>query len=373
MKNRSAIKVNSNGPAVLALGGELKNTICFLEKDAAFLSPVFGDLKEPVNFSKFQKAAEVILKKNKPPIIAVDLNQNYLSTALGEELVKSNHRLKLVRIQHHEAHVAAVAAERDYRGRILGVAFDGAGLGTDGNIWGAEFFLGDLKNLKRVAHLKYAGEPGGDKGAQEPWRMAVSYLYQIFGDKFLNFDLALIKKIGHRQIEMVLKMIQSRINSPLTSSLGRLFDGVAAILGICYKNNFEGQAAQALEAIIRKGTGQYNFLLEKKENIFEIDFALVIKEILVDLKKKIEPGIIAYKFHEALARLIKKIAELASKKEKLAGIVFSGGVWQNKMLRNLTEGAFQKTDYHLFFPKKISAGDAGIALGQAVLARFKIN
>lgn len=373
------IEVNLPGQPVLALGPELKSTFCFLLKNQAVLSQHLGDLQNLASFQNYQRTLKIFQKflAVRPKIIAIDLNRDYFSSVLGENLKKKDKGLKLVAVKHHHAHIASVMAEQGLKGPVVGIAFDGAGLGSDGAIWGGEFLKTTLAGFERLAHLKYASQPGGDIAAQEPWRMALSYLYEIFGPEFLNFDLDFIKKISRQKIQAVVAMIKSGFNCPPTSSVGRLFDGVAALLGVCFENTYESQAAAELEAVGQKGAGRYQFKIleegieEGDEGSLILDFKPVILGVLEDLKNQKPVSLISYKFHQALAWLVKEVSDKINKKEKLTQLVLAGGVWQNQTLLTMTQKIMNESRYQLFLPKRLPPNDAGVSLGQAVVARFR--
>jgi len=235
---------------VLALGGELKNTISFSKENYIFLSQYLGDLKSVETLEFFKESIKSFKKmfRANPEIIACDLHPDYLSTQYAEE-IKVKEGLKVVKIQHHHAHIVSCMAENNVKEKVIGVAYDGTGYGDDGNIWGGEFLLCDLKKYSRVGHLKYFPLPGGDKAIVEPWRMAYSYLYSIYGGpKAKTLDIDFNRRMDYDKLSIIEKMIDKNINSPLTSSCGRLFDAASSLIGIRDEISYEGQAAMELES-----------------------------------------------------------------------------------------------------------------------------
>ena len=232
--------------AVLACGADLKGAFAFAKDEKAFLIYGFDDLSDPSNFARYEEAVKAYRKKLgiKPEIIVCDLHPNYFSTHFAENLhsftpSRSRAHLsvpchyQLCKVQHHEAHIASAIVDNDIKGTVIGIAFDGTGYGYDGNIWGGEFFTGDLKGFKRAAHLEYIPMPGGEKAIREPWRMAAGYLYRAFGKDFLKSGSRAYLNMPYRNMDslkVLVKMIDGRINSPLTSSAGRLFDAVWSLV-----------------------------------------------------------------------------------------------------------------------------------------------
>lgn len=379
---------------VLAFGAQSKAAFCFAKGNAAYLSESSGDLSDLDNFKKFERDIKRLQKKIKikPGIIACDLHPEYSSTKYAYDLAKGTpyhkgtgqveHRVK--KIQHHEAHVASCIADNSVKGKVIGIAFDGTGFGRDGNIWGGEFFIGDTKGLKRVGHLKYIPMPGGETAIREPWRMAVSYLYAIYGSrqpKPRSFGKASLKLYNlpkgrgkGRVPEVLRQMIDKKINSPLTSSIGRLFDGVSSLIGVCDFAGYEGEAAIKLEKMILaqgsrlKVQGKYEFKYDNKDGVMIIDWGPVIKGIVKDLKQGVKKSGISRKFHSAICDMIKDVCIVLRKKCRINKVCLSGGVFQNKYLIMHVKPMLEKAGFDVYGHKNIPTHDGGIALGQAVLA-----
>ena len=239
--------LNRTVPPILACGAELKNTICITKGDKAFLSQHIGDLEnmDTLDFFKQTVAHLQRILEVRPEIIACDMHPDYLSSQYAAE----QQGIRKVEVQHHHAHIVSCMAENKLEGAVIGLSFDGTGYGSDGSIWGGEVLIAEARQFKRAAHLAYVRMPGSAAAIKQPWRMAVSYLYDAFGENFRELDLPILKQIEAPKLKVVAEMILKGVNSPQTSSLGRLFDGVAAIAGIRHRVNFEGQAAMELEML----------------------------------------------------------------------------------------------------------------------------
>jgi len=242
----SPVYLNFNADSILATGAELKNTFCFGKGNQAILSQHIGDLKDFETYSFYEKNIEQFKKmfRIKPKLIAADLHPEYLSTKYAFQC-----DLPVIQVQHHHAHLASVMAENGLNEKVIGVSFDGTGLGDDGNIWGSEFFVCDLTDYERKLHFEYVSLPGGDMATKEPWRIAVSWLYKVFGVEFFKHDLPFLKNIEKEKFQWIIKSIDNNINCPLTAGSGRLFDAVSALLGLCSYSTFEAEAPIRLENI----------------------------------------------------------------------------------------------------------------------------
>jgi len=241
------------------------------------------------------------------------------------------------------------------KGKVIGVSFDGTGYGTDGNIWGGEILLAGYKNFDRLFHLDYVPMPGGEIAIKEPWRMAVSYLYKTYEDNFKNIGIPFLEKIDKDKRNVITRMIKNGINSPPTSSMGRLFDGVSSLIGIKDVARFEAEAAIELEK--RADT-------ECNKSYKGITIEEIVRGIVNDLKKKEKTSIISAKFHNTIARLVKSVALRAKRKEGAEKIVFSGGVFQNKYLVARLKELFNSAELKIYFHDNYSTTDSSIALGQ---------
>jgi len=358
---------------VLALGGELKNTISFSKENYIFLSQYLGDLKSAETLEFFKESITNFKKmfKVKPEIIACDLHPDYLSTQYAEE-IKVKKGLKVVKVQHHHAHIVSCMAENNVKEKVIGVAYDGTGYGDDGNVWGGEFLLCDLKKYARAGHLKYYPLPGGDKAIVEPWRMAYSYLYSIYGPKAKTLDIDFNHRMDGNSLSIIEKMIDKNINSPLTSSCGRLFDAISSLIGIRDEISYEGQAAMELESFCASGiTEIYKFSIYKEEEKFIIDPQEIFIDIIEDLKREIGKDIIAAKFHNTVAEFTLNLCGKIRENTGINEIALSGGVFQNKYLTEKVILSLEDKGFKVHIQRKVPSNDGGISLGQAVVAGSK--
>ena len=355
---------------VLALGGELKNTISFSKENYIFLSQYLGDLKSVETLEFFKESITSFKKmfRVKPEIIACDLHPDYLSTQYAEE-IKVKEGLKLVKVQHHHAHIVSCMAENKVKEKVIGVAYDGTGYGDDGNIWGGEFLLCDLKKYFRVGHLKYYPLPGGDKAIVEPWRMAYSYLYSIYGSKAKMLDIDFNRRMDYAKLSIIEKMIDKNINSPLTSSCGRLFDAASSLIGIRDEISYEGQAAMELESFCASGIKErYEFSTYKEEEKFIIDPREIFIDIIADLKKGLAKKVMAAKFHNTVAEFTLNLCGKIRENTGINEIALSGGVFQNKYLTEKVVFLLEDKGFKVYIQRKVPPNDGGISLGQAVVA-----
>jgi len=358
---------------VLAVGPEEKNTVCFTRNHYAFPTQHLGDLKNQESFEAYQEAIERFIHvfRFDPKVIACDLHPDYLSTAFAENLSRRK-CLPLHKIQHHYAHIASCMAENNLTDEVIGVAFDGTGLGDDGNIWGGEFMVADFQNYKRVGHLKYQSMPGGEQVIHQPWRMAYSYLYSIFKNRIADYGLSFLQKRESREITLLEQMINKKINSPLTSSCGRLFDAVSALIGLKSEVSFEGQAAIQLESICRPEYKEsYSFRIKGKSGKWIIDVDDMFKEIIYDLKIDENRNKIASKFHNTVADFIVLMCAKIRDLKNINQVVLSGGVFQNSFLLEQTIRKLKENMFKVSIHKIMPPNDACISLGQAMIAGMK--
>ena len=362
------VRLHKELPQILAVGAELKNTVCLTRGDLAFLSQHIGDLENAESFNFFCDAITYLSRilEIEPEIIAHDLHPDYLSTkwALTQKGVR------LVGVQHHHAHVAACMAENRIDGRVIGLALDGTGYGTDGQIWGGEAMIAGYSSFERVAHFAYVALPGGAAAIREPWRMAVSYLAQTFGEDFLGLDIPFVQKLEPKNAKLILQMVSHRVNSPLTSSCGRLFDAVAALIGIRKVVSFEAQAAIDLEMLGRSSTDThcYQFEIRRHDGHWQIDTAPVFKAIVEDLRRKVCAETISRRFHNGLVETLVRLACLLRQESALNRICLSGGTFNNLLVFDHLIGKLKLKGFEVFAHSEVPAGDGGLSLGQALVA-----
>jgi hydrogenase maturation protein HypF len=352
----------------LACGGELKSSVCLATGKDAWLTPPMGDLADFATFMRYQNTIAELKKflKITPEIIAHDLHPDYASTRYA--LAQSN--AKKIAVQHHHAHIASCMAEHKINRPVIGICWDGAGWGTDGNLWGGEFLLADYKGFTRKAHLAYIPLPGGAAAIKEPYRVALSLLHSCFNDKLTSLKLDVLKYIGNLKLNILLKMINQGLNCPQSSGMGRLFDGVASIIRLCDINTFEAEAAIELERIARKSSddGTYPYKLAQEENTHIIDYRPLVREIATEYNFKQTKAIISRRFHNTLVDIALKICLLITEDTKTKQVVLCGGVFQNKLLTKLLVPQLKSTGFEVFLPKRISPNDSSIALGQILIA-----
>jgi len=351
---------------ILACGAELKNTFCVIREDYAFLSHHIGDLENLETLIAFKKGIEHFkrLFYIEPVVVAYDMHPEYLSTKYAKGL-----SIKQVPVQHHHAHIVSCMIDNNITGGVIGVAFDGLGYGSDGRLWGGEFLVVDFKNFERVAHFKYIPMPGGVKAIKEPWRMAFSYLYDIYGNEVFNMDIDFVKKLDRHLCKKLQVLINKRINSPLTSSAGRLFDAVSALLGIREKISYEGQAAIELEMLAEEGyKGRYNYDLENQNSKIIINPAKIFQGIINDLNRREKIPVISAKFHNTIAEIISDVASRIREKYGLNRVVLSGGVFQNMVLLRASVDKLRVKKFEVYTHHRVPTNDGGISLGQAVIA-----
>lgn len=362
-------------PAVLACGGELKNTFCMNKGEDFYLSHHIGDLENYETFGSFKESISHFSRilDIQYSAIAYDLHPGYLSS---EFAANANAGVKIA-VQHHHAHIASCMAENRLSESVIGVAFDGTGFGEDGQIWGGEIFTGSYGSFKRAGHLKYMGMPGGEAAVREPWRMALSYLYSLTGIKLKKYNIKTNENdVNEVKIEAALQLLGKGINTPQTSSMGRLFDAVSCLLGIRNSISYEGQAAIELERAavtgrLESGAG-YSFKINDTGDKFIICMDETICSIINDMEKGLDRAVIALKFHETIAEVIVHSCKIARDKSGLLKVVLSGGVFQNMLLLGKSVQKLEDSGFEVFTHCRVPANDGGISLGQAVIAIYKI-
>jgi hydrogenase maturation protein HypF len=355
------------------VGGELKNTICLTKGRHAFLSQHIGDLENLESHRFFAEAIEHLERvlEIEPEIIAYDLHPDYFATrwALAQPGIER------VGVQHHHAHVASCMAENHLEGKVIGIALDGTGYGTDGNVWGGEVLLADYESFERAAHFAYVRMPGAAAAIHEPWRMAVSYLFQHFGRDFWNLPIDFVKQLDRRRTETLLKMVERGVNSPLTSSCGRLFDAVAALAGIRQRVTYEAQAAIELEAAIAPGgdDSAYPPALAPDAAGWLIDTKPMFEALVSDLRRGESASLISRRFHNALIEIFLRVAKLLRDRNRLERVCLSGGTFQNAYLQEGLSARLAAAGFEVFTHSEVPAGDGGLSLGQALVAAHRVG
>lgn len=355
-------------PSVLAVGAHLKNSVALSVNGQVFLSQHIGDLETEQAFGAFEKVITDFEKlyEAKPEIIACDLHPDYLSSHFAHGLALKRSHPKLLPVQHHVAHVLSCMAENELAPPALGIAWDGTGLGADGTIWGGEFFVVTEKNIERVAHLRPFRLPGGDSAVKEPRRTALGLLYEMFGDEVFEMNaLQMTGTFTRCERQALKKMLQSQINSPLTSSIGRLFDAVAAMVGLRQEINFEGQAAMQLEFAIDSVETEESYPMEViKSSPLILNWEPAIHILLADLERGVPVGRISAQFHNALVEGAVQIASWVGEEN----IALSGGCFQNRYLTEKLIHRLRQEGFQVFWHQRVPTNDGGIALGQIAAA-----
>jgi len=356
---------------IFASGADLKNTFCFAKRNQLICSEHIGDLEDARVYHHYINSIEHLAKlfEVKPEIIACDMHPGYFSTQYAHSLKGKN----IIPIQHHWAHVASVLAEHNIDETVIGIVCDGTGYGTDGAIWGCECLIASLENFERFGHLEYYQLPGADKASKEAIRPLLSLLKKSYDDKFALGKFAWLLERIEPDIEkqrIISEQLEKKVNCVETSSLGRVFDAVAAMIGLGGYNNFDAQLPMALESIAAENVDEkYQFKIVSSPNqSCCIDLGITIKQIINDVEKEINQGIISAKFHNTLAAALLDMAKHARESTKLNTAALSGGVFCNRYLLNRLIKLLKKEDFKVLFNREIPSNDGGISLGQATIA-----
>jgi hydrogenase maturation protein HypF len=356
------LKFNVDG--ILATGAELSNAFCLGKKQQAIFSQHIGDLKNAETYEFYRENIHNFkqIYRFAPDHVACDLHPDYLSTRFAIET-----DVPVTQVQHHHAHIAAIMAEYGLSKKIIGLAYDGTGYGTDGHTWGSELLVSDLHGFERQSHFEYIPLPGGDKVTKEPWRTGISYLYRSFGKEWNKLDIPLLHHVDRNKAELLIEAIDKNINCPLSCSAGRLFDAVAAILGICTESNYHAEAPQLLENYLTDGINEEYPL--SVEDI--ISFTPMIKEIVIDFRDQTSLDEIVTKFHNTIIKVAYKQVKYTSEIHKIKQVALGGGSFQNKYLTEKLLLLLRQDDFEVYFPEEVSCNDGGIALGQMAVAAHK--
>jgi hydrogenase maturation protein HypF len=355
---------------VLACGGHLKNTFCLAKERQAFVSHHIGDLENLETLTSFREgiAHYQRLFDIAPQAVAYDLHPDYLATRYALDL-DLPHKIG---VQHHHAHIASVLAEHGLTGPVIGVAADGTGYGGDGTIWGCEIMLASLLTFERLAHLAYIPLPGGDRAVRQPWRVAASLLAQVYGDNFLDLDIPFARQLDPARWKPLAQMITRGVNSPLASSLGRLFDGVSALVGLRQEVVYEGQAAIELEALALPADRAYPFAIKEGQPAI-LDVGPLLRAIVEDLKEGVPAGLIAGRFHRSIAELLAAVCRLARNQTGVNEVALSGGVFQNRLLLEQLLGLLAEAKFTVYRNCQVPPNDGGLSLGQAAVAAARLE
>ena len=368
------VSLRAEYPPVLAVGGHLKNTVCLTRGREAFLSQHVGDLEGPDTFRFFRLTVEQMKRilEVDPVLVAHDMHPDYLSTRWALE----QSGLPAVAVQHHHAHVVACMAEHGLSGKVLGISMDGTGYGGDGTVWGGEFLLADEKDFQRTGHLPYWPLPGGEAAVREPWRMARSVFGRVLGVERLDgLDLGLWEHFGRKKVKLIDRMIERKINCPLSSGCGRLFDAVAALIGLRRFTLYEGQPAMELESLAWKADSRQMpvYPFEPPEAVpvegpLVPDLGPMFEAIARDVSAGVDAELIALGFHHCLSRVMIELGSRLAEHHGLNRVMLTGGVFNNRYLLERVGRGLRRGGLKVYSHRRLPPGDGGISLGQAVVA-----
>ena len=361
---------------ILACGAELKNTFCLTRDDHAFISQHIGDMENEETLEHFENTIELYQKlfRIDPEIISCDLHPEYLPSKYAARIAAVQ-GLPLIPVQHHHAHIVSCMAENGVKNPVIGVAFDGVGYGTDGAIWGGEFLVADWQSFQRMGQFEYVPMPGGVAAIKKPYRMALGYLYSLLGTNF-SLEGLLLANLNPAETAIIKQQLQKRINCPLTSSAGRLFDAVAALAGLSNEVSYEAQAAIALElqapdSLAHTKTKIYPYSFEEQARVTIVKLGELFLAIVDDLRNKVGVSTISFKLHQTVAKITVDMCSRISHNTGIKQVALSGGVFQNRLLLKLTTNGLRQAGFDVFTHHLVPCNDGGLSLGQALIANFR--
>ncbi len=351
---------------VLALGAELKNTFCVLRGEQAFMGQHIGDMESEGEVEHFEEALAAVLRlfSLEPEVVAHDLHPDYLTTQMAPEF-----GLPMVGVQHHHAHIVSCLADNAASGEVIGVAWDGTGYGTDGTVWGGEFLVCDETSFRRAAHLYRYPMPGADACIYRLYRMVYGVMSELFEDEETAMERLRARfDIDDAEAASLVFQVKNKVNTPITSSAGRLFDVAAALAGLRGEASYDGQAACELEAVARDIREYYNFILDRSAEPWVVDTRPVFREMLIDIDSGKAPAEVAGKFHATMALAIIETCEAIADATGLGRVALSGGVFQNEMLATWAVDGLTSSGLAVMVHGRVPCNDGGVSLGQAVVA-----
>lgn len=360
---------------IISLGAELKTTVSISKGNRVFMSQHIGDLKNDMTFKSHIESINHLqnLLGTEATTLACDLHPAFRST---RNALKQS-QLRVVQVQHHHAHMAACMAENGISGKTIGVIFDGTGYGTDGTIWGGEFLIGDQANFSRAAHLRALTLPGGDKAVKEPVRIAISLLTETFGEHIEEFTPPGLREISVQQKQVFAKMAARRFNAPITSSMGRLFDGISALMGICTCVEYEAQAAIELEALLQRElhlSQPFTYEIVENDSHIEVDYRPIIRELISELKcSTINLPELSRRFHSTIVDIISTVCLRLATISGIKQVVLSGGVFCNEFILVNAIDKLESSGLDTYYHQVVPTNDGGVSLGQIVVAAAKLS
>jgi len=356
---------------VLACGAEMKNTFCLTRDDHAFLSQHIGDMENWETLTHFENTIALYqrLFRIQPELIAADMHPDYLATKWARATSEKN-GAALVPVQHHHAHIVSCMVDNEVQEPVIGVSFDGTGYGTDSRIWGGEFLVADYGRFQRKGHLEYLPLPGGTAAINRPCRTAIGYLYTLLGEDALCRELPCLDTVDEVELDLIKRQIDRSLNTPLTSSCGRLFDAVSALIGVRGQSHYDGQAAIELEmaAADKPTDGVYPFTIEIEDDSGIIRLGELFRAIVFDLAKSVPARIMAHRFHNTVAQMVSQMCQSIARETGITTVALSGGVFQNRLLTQKTTAALAAAGLAAITHHQVPCNDGGISLGQAVIA-----
>ncbi len=358
---------------VLGCGAEVHSTFCLTRDHHAFLSQHIGDMKNMETMEHFASTLSLYKKLFgiEPEVVAHDLHPDYLTTRYAGDLAASG--LRPVPVQHHHAHIVSCMTDNGLESPVIGVAFDGTGMGADGHIWGGEFLVAGCKSFTRSGHLEYIPLPGGDAAIRRPYRTAVSYTISLLGEDALR-GLPFMERVSDVEAEVIKRQIEKGLNSPLTSSMGRLFDAVSALIGIRDEIDYEGQAAIELEMAAYKEdtavTDSYPYSIVRNGELRIIKPKELIEAVVEDLRRGSSSAGISVRFHNTVAQMASEMCQMIAEDTGLNRVALSGGVFQNRLLLRKAIALLEESGFEVFTHRQVPCNDGGVSLGQAVIANL---
>ena len=367
-------------PPVLAVGGQLKNTFCLAEGRQAFLSQHIGDMDEAATCTTFEANVQQTSHffRIQPKYIAHDFHPQYFTTRYAKQYTEQN-GIPCLAVQHHHAHIAACMADNGLENRqLIGLAFDGTGYGPDGTVWGGEVLIASYTEFERFAHLQYFPLPGGEAAIREPWRIAVGAAHALGIANAELDDLPFLRHIDQQAINIIRQQVDKKINCPMTSSLGRIFDAAASLIGIRNQVNYEAQAAIELEVFSKPylnsaGPGPYPYVpLSADESDRGIPLQGLFRAMIEDVRRQEPAGLIGARLHHSIVQIATTLCLQAQSATGLQEVALSGGVWQNQLLLHLVRQSLEKQGLTVYCHRQIPCNDGGLALGQFTVAHHHI-